>query len=124
MSINVLLVEDDQPTAHLFGYALREIGTPVEVYHIPDSDEAIEFLRLGNRVDVVVTDINLPRGSGFDVLTEAGDARRVVFTTSQRPEDQRMADLFGAEFIRKPSNLDGFIAAVERICCATSAAVA
>lgn len=119
MSISILLVEDDQPTAALFQVAIQEIGLDADLHHFTYADDALNFLR-GNHVDLAVVDMSLP--GNLDVLLEARGCRRVVFTASARPEDRQFAELIGAGFMRKPIGLDAFIAAVEQICCATSVA--
>jgi DNA-binding response OmpR family regulator len=64
-SPDVLIVEDDHALSHLLVLALREIGLTTDV-----ADSVIEAKRLLSRAGygVVILDLILADGTGFDVL--------------------------------------------------------
>jgi CheY-like chemotaxis protein len=69
--LRILLVEDNPADAHMLRTALEKTGIPVEITHLKDGVEAMEFLAKSQgapQPDVVLLDLNLPRLSGFEVL--------------------------------------------------------
>jgi CheY-like chemotaxis protein len=75
------------------------------------------------RPDLVLLDLNLPRRTGLEVLSEMKDSEDlrslqvVVFTSSSLPVDKRRSLALGAqEYITKPASFDGFVAAVKSAC--------
>jgi DNA-binding response OmpR family regulator len=127
----LLHVEDDDATSYLVGVALNEIGIVVQLHHVADGDSALRFLRheaefAGSPVpDLVILDINLPKRSGMDVLSEIHYSAAlshipvVVFTSSSLVREKAQALSLGAqEFITKPANFDAFIGAVRSACSA------
>jgi chemotaxis family two-component system response regulator Rcp1 len=128
----VLYVEDDDATAYLFQEALGEADIQVRLFRVSDGEQALSFLRRDGLYchaptpDLLVLDLNLPRVHGFDVLADVSRSemlrhiRRVVFSSSARPEDIEKARTLGAdEYVIKPSDLDGFVAAVAGMCGAS-----
>ena len=125
----VLYVEDDDATAYLFQEALHEAGIQIRFFRVSDGEQAISFLHRDRSYcdaptpDLVVLDLNLPRVHGFDVLADMsrsemlGRIRRVVFSSSARPEDIERARALGADkYVIKESDLDRFVEAVAEMC--------
>jgi CheY-like chemotaxis protein len=62
----VLVVEDDGLISHMTASCLREAG--YLVLELASGDAAVSLLRQGGHFDILLTDINLGRGStGWDV---------------------------------------------------------
>jgi len=125
----VLYVEDDDATAYLFQEALHEAGIQIRFFRVSDGEQATSFLHRDGSYcdapipDLVVLDLNLPRVHGFDVLADMsrsemlGRIRRVVFSSSARPEDIERARALGADkYVIKESDLDRFVEAVAEMC--------
>ena len=116
----VLLVEDSVADAKLFRLALEEGGSTTELTHVEDGQEALRLLDAVSagtrrRPDVVVTDLNLPRGTGIDVLKRIRwdrDLRTIpviVLSTSRAAVDVARAYECGASsYVVKPIELDQF----------------
>jgi CheY-like chemotaxis protein len=70
--LRILLVEDNPADAQMLRTALGKTGQPVEITHVKDGVEAVEYLANEQKpvqsCDVVLLDLNLPRLSGFEVL--------------------------------------------------------
>lgn len=125
----LLYVEDEDAAVFLFETALKEAEIDVEFYRVADGDEALEFLNKTGpyrdvpRPDLVLLDLNLPRRTGLEVLSEMKDNQDlrslavVVFTSSSLAVDRRKSLALGArEYITKPASFDGFVAAVKNAC--------
>jgi len=125
----LLYVEDEDAAVFLLETALKEAEIDVRLYRVADGDEAIAFLKKTGsyrdmpRPDLVLLDLNLPRRTGLEVLSEMRDSDDlrslavVVFTSSSLAIDKRKSLALGAqEYITKPASFDGFVAAVKTAC--------
>ena len=125
----LLYVEDEDAAVFLLETALKEAQIDVSLYRVADGDEALAFLKKSGsyrdmpRPDLVLLDLNLPRRTGLEVLSEmrsCDDLRSlsvVVFTSSSLPIDKRKSLALGAqEYITKPASFEGFVAAVKSAC--------
>lgn len=124
----VLIADDDAGDVLLLEDALESSGHAQHIHVTRDGQEAVEFLRrIGKyagapRPDVVFLDLNMPRKNGQQVLAEIksdpllASIPILVFTTSQDPEDIRLAYYQHANvYVTKPINLDDFSTIVSRI---------
>lgn len=126
--LRVLLVEDDPGDVMITREALRLAGLSTQLAVVGDGVEALEYLRRegrfgsADRPDLVLLDLNLPRKSGHEVLSEVkGDPalRRipiVVLTTSVAATDvTKSYDLQANLYVAKPVDFDAFASVVQRI---------
>lgn len=101
--LRVLVVEDVEPTRLLIVRTLESEGFLVE--EAPDLRRAEKRLRSA-RPDVVVLDVELPDGSGFDLLREITggiDVPVVMLTTRDAEVDRVLGLELGAEdYMVKP----------------------
>ncbi len=125
----LLYVEDEDAAVFLFETALKEAGIDVAFYRVADGDEALDFLNNSGpyrdmpRPDLVLLDLNLPKRTGLEVLSEMkgnqdlSSLAVVVFTSSSLAVDRRKSMALGArDYITKPASFDGFVAAVKNAC--------
>jgi CheY-like chemotaxis protein len=120
--ITVLLVEDDPGDVVLIQEAFEHNKVRNSLHVVGDGVEAMEFLRAGNRPDLILLDLNLPRKDGREVLAEVkGDSALraipiVVLTTSKAEEDiLRSYDLHANAYVTKPVDFTRFIEVVRQI---------
>jgi len=126
--IEILLVEDNPGDVRLTEEALKESKVRNTLHVARDGVEAIEFLRGrdgnggGNKPDIILLDLNLPRTNGREVLATIKtdpDLRRipvVVLTTSRAEQDiLETYDLHANCYIVKPVGLDEFITIVRSV---------
>lgn len=119
--VDVLLVEDNELDAQLAKHVLTRMEQVERVIHLRSAQEAIEFLQSqvprgdAQRPDMILLDLHLGEGSGFDVLKEAQSHRQglpipiVVFSSSRDPADVIESYRLGANaFVRKPDSPDGY----------------
>lgn len=115
----VLTVDDSASMRALLNHALTSSGFAVE--QADDGVAALEWLAV-NEVDVVITDINMPRLDGFGLIEQlrAGTRHRdrpiLVLTTESSDEKKARARAAGATgWIVKPFDADKLAAAVRRV---------
>jgi CheY-like chemotaxis protein len=121
--IVVLLVEDDPGDVVLIQEAFEHNKVRNRLHVVGDGVEAMKFLRDGGeRPDLVLLDLNLPRKDGREVLEEikTDPALRsipvVVLTTSKAEEDiLRSYDLHANAYVTKPVDFGRFIEVVRQI---------
>jgi PAS domain S-box-containing protein len=124
--LQVLLVEDNYPDARIFELALRAAAFPVRMTVAGDGETAARLLEQHAALDdparphLVVTDLNIPRTSGHELLRaiKASPVLRalpvVVFSSSRNRADVEQSYREGASsYIRKPVDADDFFAVVE-----------
>jgi diguanylate cyclase (GGDEF)-like protein len=105
---SVLLVEDSATTSVLLS---KYLGGAYELIHATDGIEAWDMLCANPQIELVITDINMPRLSGHELLIrirKADDAHLqnmpvIVMTTTADNADRNLAFRNGAnDFIAKP----------------------
>ncbi len=112
----VLLVDDDPTVLKSTTNLLKRYE--YQVFPFSDVDEAIKVLR-SNDIDVVVTDIVMPRISGIELLNKVHDIDPqipVILVTAYADMDKMIdAIKMGAfDFIIKPINIELFTHSVEK----------
>ena len=118
-STRILTVDDSASMRALLNHALTSKG--FEVKQADDGQAALEWLAV-NEVDVVITDINMPRLDGFGLIERlrAGSRHRdrpiLVLTTESSDEKKARAREAGATgWIVKPFDPEKLAAAVRRV---------
>ncbi len=118
----ILVVEDELGLSLLISEVLEGAGCSVVTAR--DGMEAVEVLGL-QRFDIVLTDINMPRMNGLDLLRwmKAAGRRETVMVMTGSPEHETLhaegLPPVAAHF-RKPFRLPELVESVERrsLCCA------
>lgn len=126
--MDLLLVEDNPGDIRLTQEAFKECHVRVHLSVAMDGVEAIDFLRQQGkfkdapRPDLILLDLNLPKKSGREVLSEIKndpDLKRipvVVMTTSKAQQDIQRAYTLNANcYVTKPVELDEFMGVVQSI---------
>lgn len=115
--LDVILVEDNPADVFLMEELLKESGVKYRLKCIGDGEAAIGCVRemvTGRQdlPDLFILDLNLPRKSGHEVLTEIrqhtklDELRVVILTTSEDPQDRARALSNRADcFLTKPPAL-------------------
>ncbi len=126
--IRILLVEDSLADVELTLEALEDAKLANEVHVVRDGAEALNYLhqRDGHesaaRPDLVILDLNLPKRSGQEVLSDLKadpHLRRIpvaILTTSAAEADvMRSYDLGANCYLTKPVDVDQFVRVVQTI---------
>ncbi|MBI3899092.1 MAG: diguanylate cyclase [Gammaproteobacteria bacterium] len=105
---SILLVEDSPTTAALLS---KYLAGSYRLLHAKDGIEAWELLQKSTEIELVITDINMPRLTGHQLLVRIRKSEEprfknlpvIVMTTTDDTTDRNLAFLNGAnDFITKP----------------------
>jgi chemotaxis family two-component system response regulator Rcp1 len=126
--VEILLVEDNPGDARLAVEVMKDSKVNNRINHVIDGEEALVFLRKQGRYDdaprpdLILLDLNLPKRSGMEVLSEikADDRLKmipvIILTVSSDEVDiLKSYSLHANCFISKPIDLDQFIKVVSAI---------
>ena len=115
----ILTVDDSASMRALLLHALQAQG--FDVAQCEDGIDALEWLE-GNDVDIVITDINMPRLDGFGLIERLRSTARhrdrpiLVLTTESSDEKKARARRAGATcWIVKPFDPEKLANAVRRV---------
>ena len=116
MEKKILVVDDDVDLAEITGDMLKSYGYVVEV--VKNSEEAFSILT-HQQFHLIILDINLPDGTGFEVCRELRKVSRVpiIFASARTREDDKITglDLGGDDYLAKPYSLKELLARVNAL---------
>ncbi len=110
----VILVEDSKAEADLTKIVYSEQALPIEIVHCQNGEEFLNFLNDADEQEIcyVLLDLNMPRVSGYDVLTAlAADEKWknlviIIFSSSINEKDvARCYELGAKAYVAKPFEL-------------------
>jgi CheY-like chemotaxis protein len=121
VNARLCVVEDNPTDVILLKHALHRHGVLAILDVIEDGESALRRVsELGaggeELPDLLIVDINLPRHDGTEVLARIAANESlaqlpvIVMTSSTSPAEHEVVRRFGAKLIRKPIDLDGFMA--------------
>lgn len=117
--LRIMTVDDSVSMRALLMHALS--GNGFDVVQAEDGVAAMDWLAV-NDVDVIITDINMPRLDGFGLIeqlracTRHRDRPILVLSTESSDEKKARARAAGATgWIVKPFNAEKLVAAVRRV---------
>lgn len=119
----VLAVEDSRTMREMVSYTLKNAG--FEVLEAEDGQHALSVLEnnKNDKIDLVITDINMPNMNGFELtraLREKPEYKFtpiLVLTTESDPEKKQQGKAAGATgWIVKPFNPEKLILVVNKVC--------
>ena len=112
----ILIVDDEEADLRLAEAILERAGH--EVLLAVDGEEALSACRTGP-VDVVITDLQMPKVHGFELISALREMDRpppIIAISGTGHEQLEIADALGAKFtMSKPVNPDGLLTAVEQV---------
>ena len=123
MPAQIVLIEDNPADVHLVEIALKERGIAHSLTRFESGQEAVRVLCgqsvIGNVVpDAILLDLNTPRTDGFEALRSLKQSPRLagvpiaILTSSRAQADRHRAQIQGARYIQKPSQLKEFLSTV------------
>ena len=112
----ILLVEDDLSLINGLSFAVKKQGYMLDVAHT--KDEADRLWENG-AYDLVILDVSLPDGSGFDICKRIRQASEVpiMFLTAMDEETDIIMglDIGGDDYITKPFKLAVFMSRINAL---------
>lgn len=120
MSKVVLTVDDSRTMRSMLMLALTDAGHTV--IQAEDGVHGVEVLSQSDHVDVIITDINMPRMDGFGFIDHVRRDPRcrstpilVLTTESEGAKKQRAKDAGATGWIVKPFDPAKLVAAIRRV---------
>lgn len=117
--MQIVLVEDNEGDVFLVRRALNRNAVPYELRLARNGEDALGIVAesgAGQRPDIFILDLNLPRFSGSEVLTQIRanpafhDTPVMVLTSSDSSRDRVRALELGADrYFCKPTDLTAFM---------------
>jgi CheY-like chemotaxis protein len=122
----ILLAEDDENDAMLFLRAIKKAGILNGIVHVKDGEEAINYLKSTCQdsplPSVFITDLKMPKVSGFDVLLwirqhiDPVPFPIIVLSGSSQEEDKaRALELGAGAYWVKPAEHSELVQLVEQL---------
>lgn len=116
----ILLVEDDQNLREIYGARLEAEG--YEIVSANDGEEALA-IAVRERPDLIISDIMMPKISGFDMLDilrstpETKDVKVIVMTALSQEEDRKRGEKLGADryVVKSQATLDDVVGMVREL---------
>ncbi|HEX6864179.1 MAG TPA: ATP-binding protein, partial [Thermoanaerobaculia bacterium] len=118
--LHILLVEDHPDTAEAMADLLRATGRRVTVAgSVAEGRAVAEAAGNGSRIDLVLSDIGLPDGSGHDLMAELSrrfGLRGIALTGYGMEEDvERSREVGFARHLTKPVSLEQLESAIRQV---------
>jgi len=114
----VLVVDDKSSISNLIVQLLR---SSYEVTAKPNGEEAMSWLQAGNVPDLIVSDLEMPKMDGFELITqlkESGyfaDIPIMILSSRDSSEDRVKCLKLGAEdYLMKPFNPEELLIRIEK----------
>lgn len=120
----IILAEDNIADVELTKMAFQEIGLPIDLIHVFDGQELVNYVK-DNQLDdiaLILLDLNMPRMGGVDVLkafsanAEHNKLPVVVFSSSTHETDIMTCYGYGANaYVCKPIDINEFTKTINSI---------
>ena len=111
----ILIVEDELPARTELKRMLGALGIKVRIMEAASITEALSSCK-ENRPDLIFLDIQMPGGSGFDLLKQLGQKRPpVIFTTAYEQFAAKAFDEEAIDYLLKPFDKKRIARALSRL---------
>jgi DNA-binding LytR/AlgR family response regulator len=113
--LDILIVEDERPASSELKRMLRSLGMMGEIREASSVTEAL-IAETSSRPDLILLDIQMPGGSGFDLLRQLGpDHPPVIFTTAYEQFAAKAFEEEAVDYLLKPFNEKRLAKALARL---------
>lgn len=109
---NILIVDDSSTMRKIISRSLRQAGLTVdEIYEAGDGIEGLQALAAGNKIDLVLSDINMPNMDGLEFIKQVranGNTVPIVMITTEGGEEilKEAMSSGASDSIKKPFTPD------------------
>lgn len=114
--MKAVIVDDENKAIQSIQLLLERYFKEIEV--VATANSALEGIKAVNqhKPDILFTDIEMPHGSGFDLIEGIGDHKpEIVFVTAYNQYAIKAIKYSAFDYLLKPLDLDGFEETVKRI---------
>lgn len=118
----IMIVDDNPDDLDLIAEAIKETELPLELIPFTKGEAAFDYLVGGGQVDLVISDLNMPRVSGVDLLSriaaEPAWSHIALALTSSSSQGMLPAHLTGqiqVPYLFKSSEWSGYLRLVREI---------
>ena len=120
----MLIVEDSPADVMLVKLALEETGVQLDVIHLSDGQEMLDYMRTEKcgETAFLLLDLNIPKANGIDILKRkmASDEWKwlpvIMFSSSTREDDIRQCFTNGASaYVCKPVDFNEFNFTIQQV---------
>jgi DNA-binding LytR/AlgR family response regulator len=115
MLLTTIIVEDEPIAAEVLRGYVAQIPELDCLGVFNDAEQAYEFLRSNQVVDVLLLDIQMPGMSGIDLLKQLKYKPKIIFTTAYRDYALQAYELQVVDYLLKPISFERFLTAVNRL---------
>ena len=112
-SYTILYADDDKDDLSIISEAFEKHTDHLRITHAYNGAEALQYLSHMRHSSIlpclIILDINMPLMGGLEALQEIKKVEEyrnlpvVMFSTSSNPEDRKLAQSLGADYITKPA---------------------
>ena len=115
--IRTLLVDDEELARKNMAFMLNEHCPEVEVIGEAANAKVAREIILNDEIDLLLLDIEMPNGSGFDLLESLeGDFHfKIIFITAYHEYALRAFRFSAVDYLLKPINEEDLIAAIAKV---------
>jgi len=113
----VMVVDDDEVLRLLYSEMLGRLGLKV-VASLADGRSAVDFLKQGNQVDLIIMDYRMPVMDGITAMNEirrAGCNIPVIFASSDRSVESDALESGAAAVLLKPFSTENFLSTIKKL---------
>ncbi|HEY9049266.1 MAG TPA: LytTR family DNA-binding domain-containing protein [Ohtaekwangia sp.] len=114
--ISAIIIDDEQSSREILSNMLAKHCPDVNVVGEADAVASGKALIARLNPQVIFLDIEMPSGSGFDLLKEIGTlSAEVIFITAHNHYAIHAIRIYALDYLLKPINVQELVAAVSRI---------
>ena len=115
-SLRTIIVDDEKDAVNFIHSIINEYCPKLEVVGTAHSAKEAAKLIIEKNPDLVFLDVEMPHGSGFDLLANfPGKAFDVIFITAFNHYAIKAIKFSAVDYILKPININEFITAVDKV---------
>ncbi|GAB4413075.1 MAG: LytTR family DNA-binding domain-containing protein [Bacteroidia bacterium] len=114
--MNILIIEDEPATARRLSRQIVQVAPEAQVLDVLDSVQgAVAWFQAHPQPDLVLMDVHLADGSGFDILEQIVVEAPIIFTTAYDEYALRAFKAQSVDYLLKPVKEDELAAALAKL---------
>jgi DNA-binding LytR/AlgR family response regulator len=109
---NCLIVDDEPIARQIVRTYISQMPSLILAAECKNAFEALEKLRIDNRINIVFLDINMPNLSGISMVKTMPNLPQIIFTTAYEEYAVESYELNAVDYLLKPFSFERFTKAV------------